>query len=261
MSAAFAIGKIAWLVLRPGNLLLILAVVGLLGGRRRWARTAALTGIGGLVLATLLPIGAWLLAPLENRFPQPGWPERVDGVIVLGGGVVPEITAARDSVTFNEGAERQTAMLAIARRYPQARIVFTGGIGALGGAAITEAEVVRRFLAEQGVPAGRVLIEDRSRTTLENALLSRELARPEPGERWLLVTSAAHMPRSVGIFRRVGWPVEAWPVDYRTTGGLELDLSIRLDQRLARLEDAAYEWAGLAWYRLLGRTDTLFPAP
>lgn len=262
MSAAFTIGKIAWLVLRPSNLLLLFAVIGLGGGRRGWARALAAAGVGGLLLVTVLPVGPWLLVPLENRFPPPAVPpERVDGVIVLGGGVNPDITAARGSVTFNEGGERQAAMLALLRRYPGARMVFTGGIGQLGGAAITEAEVIRRFLAEQGVMPGRVLIEDRSRTTLENATLSRELVRPRPGERWLLVTSAAHMPRAVGIFRRQGWTVEAWPVDYRTAGGQELDLGFRLDQRLTRLEDAAYEWAGLAWYRLLGRTDALFPAP
>lgn len=262
MTAAFYVGKIVFIALRPGNLLLLLAFAGMIGGRRRWAGAALVAGVGGMLLITVLPVGAWLLTPLENRFAVPApWPDRLDGVIVLGGGVQPDITADRDSIALNDGGERQTAMLAFIRRYPLARVVFTGGVGQLDGAAVTEAEVVRRLLLEQAVPEGRVLLEDRSRTTHENALYTKALVRPAPGERWLLITSAAHMPRSVGVFRKQGWPVEAWPVDYRTSGELRLDLDLRLDRRLARLEDAAYEWSGLLWYRILGYTDALLPGP
>ena len=86
--------------------------------------------------------------------------------------------------------------------------------------------------------------------------------KPKSGERWLLVTSAHHMPRSVGIFRGAGFAVEAFPVDYRTRGAIDLLRPFStLGDGLRRTDTAMREWVGLAIYRLTGRSDSLFPAP
>jgi uncharacterized SAM-binding protein YcdF (DUF218 family) len=183
--------------------------------------------------------------------------------VVLGGGVDRDITRLRGTPTFRDTMERFAAIPELARRYPDARILFTGGL-ALGDAPneLPEAAVVARFLADQGLPRERVELEDHARSTRENALLSLELARPRPGERWLLVTSAKHMPRAIGVFRRAGWPeLEPWPVDYRTSGELDIGLDAILADRLGQLDEAAYEWYGLLYYRLLGYTFDLFPGP
>jgi uncharacterized SAM-binding protein YcdF (DUF218 family) len=165
--------------------------------------------------------------------------------------------------SFRETMERFAAIPELARRYPEAKVLFTGGRSwAAGEGAYTEAEVVRRFLSAQGLPEGRVVLEDRATSTRQNALFSLPLARPRPGERWLLVTSAMHIPRSVGVFRGAGWPeLEPWPVDYRTTGGLELPSEPVMAGRLDELDAAAYEWYALAYYRLLGYTGSVFPGP
>ena len=104
--------------------------------------------------------------------------------------------------------------------------------------------------------------ENRSRNTYENAIMTRALVRPKPGESWLLVTSAAHMPRSIGIFRHIGWDMTAYPVDYRTFGNSRDDkpTTEALDS-LRRLDVALHEWVGLAAYWAAGKTDTFFPAP
>jgi uncharacterized SAM-binding protein YcdF (DUF218 family) len=207
-------------------------------------------------------VGEIVLRPLEERFPRPAaLPDRVAGVIVLGGSVDPELAAIRDEASTNERAERLHALLRLARLYPEARLVFTGGSALLAGATASEADVARRYIAEAGLDPARVLFETRSRNTRENALYSKELANPSPGETWLLVTSAAHMPRSVGIFRGVGWPVTAWPVDYQTSGKLELSLYLNASDRLLDLDIAAHEWLGLVYCRLRGWTDALLPAP
>ena len=73
-----------------------------------------------------------------------------------------------------------------------------------------------------GIPAERIELEDRSRNTVENAVFTRALVNPKPNERWLLVTSAAHMPRAIGTFRQAGFPIEAYPVDWRTSGMVDL---------------------------------------
>jgi uncharacterized SAM-binding protein YcdF (DUF218 family) len=263
---AFLLGKLLFVLLRPSNLLLLLALGGVLGAARRcrWGLRLAATAVLAMTLCTVLPIGAWLSVPLENRFPAPGaYPSDVDGVVVLGGGIARGISAVRGQPSFRETMERFAAIPELARQYLDARILFTGGSAwNHGGEDPPEAQVIRTFLDAQGVPKDRVLLEGESRSTRQNATLSLALAQPRPGERWLLVTSAMHMPRSIGVFRRAGWPeMLAWRVDYRTTGAYDLNSALDVSGNLAELDLAAYEWLGLVYYRLLGYTDQLFPGP
>ena len=133
------------------------------------------------------------------------------------------MSAARNEVALNESAERLTVVAELARRYPNARIVFSGGSGALLLDEGNEAESRRcGCWKASGLRRARILLDDRSRNTVENALFSKAIAQPKAGERWLLVTSAYHMPRSVGVFRKAGFPVEAFPVDWRTRGRADL---------------------------------------
>ena len=220
---AYAFGKAAYYVLQPSNLLLILSLAGLLGAlfRRRWGLPLAAGAVSCIALCTLLPVGNWLTIPLENRFPGPAdYPADIDGIVVLGGGVDGGLTKARGQPSFRETMERFAAIPELARRYPQARLVFTGGPGWNSAAGdLSEAEVIGQFIVRQGLPADRVLLEGMSRSTRQNALLSLPLAQPKAEERWLLVTSAMHIPRAMGVFRRAGWPeMQPWPVDYRTSG-------------------------------------------
>lgn len=254
---SFVVSKLAWLVLQPTNLLLILLLLATL---LRW-RGLALGLLALLALVVTLPVGLWLVQPLEERFARPATlPDAVAGIIVLGGAQESTIAARRGSLAVNDAAERLIEGLALAYRYPEAKLVFSGGSGALLPGDPKERVVNEQFLALMQVDQQRMIQEDRSRNTWENALFSQELVAPEPGETWLLVTSAAHMPRSVGIFRAVGWPVVPWPVDYRSSGS---DLVDRLEasQRLLELDRAAREWLGLLAYHLMGRTDALFPGP
>lgn len=257
----FLTAKLAWLLFCPSTLLLLLAVLGLLARRWRLGRQVAATAVALLALAVALPVGDWLRMPLETRFPAPAAPARVDGVIALGGGVDPYVSAYWRQPAIGGTAERFTALVELGRRWPQAKLVFTGGIGILGGAPMSEAEVLGGFLGGLGIDASRLTLEDEARTTRENALHVQELLRPQPGEVWLLVTSAAHIPRAVGVFRAIGWDVTAWPVDYRTAGWWGGDWRPRAGRRLSDLDEAAYEWLGLVYYRLLGWTTALLPAP
>jgi uncharacterized SAM-binding protein YcdF (DUF218 family) len=266
----FVFSKLAWVLVQPSNLLLlllILAAAGLLLGYRRFG-TWLLCGVTlALVVVTLLPIGTWLVIPIENRFPPPVLPERVDGIIMLGGAVEQDTSAIRQQIALNEAAERVTALVELARRYPDARLVVSGGIGTLVGGPGHPARALEAFYRQQGLDGARIVFEEHSRNTLENAALTKGLARPGPGERWLLVTSAYHMPRSIGVFRQAGWPVIAYPVDYRSSGRVDFWQALGrlaepdVAQRLIELDLAVKSWAGLLAYWLIGRTGALFPAP
>ena len=128
---------------------------------------------------------------------------------MLGGAVDQNLTEARGIPALNGAAERMTEFVVLARRYPEAKLVFTGGQGSLVHGGTTEADVARRLFDALGVPEARVTYEDEARNTWENALLTRRLVEPKPGETWLLVTSASHMPRSVGAFRQAGDSLES----------------------------------------------------
>ncbi len=262
----FTLSKVLWFLADPGNLLLIALVVGvvLLWTRWRAAGRAVLTlALAGAVFFSVVPIGSWLFADLENRFPvvdQP--PERVDGIVVLGGVLSQKITRDRGQITVNDAVERLLAFAQLAQRYPTATLVFSGGSGSLLNQDLKEAHFVAPLLARLGVDPGRVLFEDRARNTAENATFSHALADPQPGETWLLITSAFHMPRAVGCFRRAGWTVVPYPVDFHTTGPAD-EISVRFNflSGLGSFRAALHEWLGLLAYWLTDRTDTLLPGP
>ena len=183
-------------------------------------------------------------------------------VIVLGGVINSEVSAARGQITLGEAAERMVAAVELARQYPSARIVFAGGNAMLISDGYAEADFAQLMFEKLGVPRDRLSFERESRNTEENAVFSKRLVAPKPGERWLLVTSAMHMPRAIGTFRQVGFPVEAYPVDYQTRGrGNVWAIPDSLMGGLAATDLAFHEWLGLFVYWITGRIPVLFPAP
>ena len=125
-----------------------------------------------------------------------------------------------------------------------------------------EAEYALAMFESFGIARERLVAEDKSHNTVENARFSKALADPKPGERWLLVTSAYHMPRAIGIFRQAGFPVEAYPVDWRTRGAIDLMMPFdSLTGGLRRTDTAVREWVGLFAYWITGQSAALFPAP
>lgn len=248
----------------PSNALLIAALAGmaLMGTKTRPRAGFRLTATALLLTVAfgILPFGRLLLLPLEQRFP-PSAPEPAPrGIVVLGGVIEPE-AAGRPESGVNEAAERLTAVAGLARRYPDARILFSGGDDALLTPGPSEAQLAGALLQSFGIPASRLMLEDHSRTTAENAAFSLQMAMPRPGERWLLVTSAWHMPRAVGAFRKAGFAVDPYPVDYRTpdTGAFIPFAAVSIGLR--RTDTAVHEWLGLLGYWITGRSSALFPAP
>ncbi len=261
----FALSKILGFFALPSNLLIVIALTGVLLMQTR-VRTLGLGLLVGAVLLLALiglsPVGNALMLPLEERFPKwTGKGATPDGIVVLGGAVSPDVSAARKETALNEAAERMTAIAELARAYPKAPIVFTGGSGRLFGGA-SEADFVTGLFASFGIPPERVVLETNARNTVENAVNTKALVQPKAGERWLLVTSAYHMPRAVGIFRKAGFPIEAYPVDFRTRGRADLMEPFgSMAAGMARTDTAIREWVGLFIYWLSGRISELFPGP
>jgi uncharacterized SAM-binding protein YcdF (DUF218 family) len=261
----YVLSKLFWFVADPqalGVLLVVLAALLALLGRRRLSLAALLPGGLILVLISFTTLGAVLFAPLEERFSRPPAPPSVDGIVLLGGGLDVDVSTATGTYAFNEAGDRYIEALRLARLYPTARILISGGVGALGGSGDGDATAGARFFTDMGIDPDRLILEPNSRNTAENAAFSKPLADPQPGQTWLLVTSAFHMPRSVGVFRKVGFPVVPWPTDYRSPGRDHFALDMVMPSANAVLADTAVrEWIGLLAYRVAGYTDQIFPAP
>jgi uncharacterized SAM-binding protein YcdF (DUF218 family) len=265
-SMFFSLSRILGFFAYPSNVLIAIGLLGLVLLLTRFTRLASWLIVTSLVLiavAGLSPLGNALILPLEQRFPP--WDASrgpPDGIVLLGGMISPDVSAARGAVALNEAAERITVTAELARRYPNARIVLTGGRNALIFDEGIEAVFAVRQLEALGVAHDRIAAEEQARNTIENAVFSRLVANPKPGERWLLVTSAYHMPRAMAVFRAAGFPVEAYPVDWRTRGPIDMVRPFAsLGDGLRRTDTAVHEWAGLLAYRLTGKTADLFPAP
>lgn len=260
----FILSKTIGTLTVPSHLVALLAAAGLALLWTRYARAGRGLLLGSLALLLVfgvLPVGKASMLVLEQRFPP--WTEAggpPDGIVILGGAVEPGRSAARGMVSINDSAERITAIAALARRFPDARIVFSGGSASLIVAGLPELAFMLELFESFGIARSRVTLEERSRNTVENARFTKALVDPKPGERWLLVTSAMHMPRAVGAFRQTGFAVEAYPVDWRTSGWSDLWRTAPWPLDGLNASDmAAKEWAGLLAYRLAGYTPELLP--
>ena len=262
----FVLAKTLGFFALPSNILITLGLLGVVLMATRFARLGARLSAASVVLVAafgLTPLGNALILPLEQRFPpwnDAGRPP--DGMVVLGGALDAVVARARGEIALNEAAERMTDVAALARRYPQARIVFSGGSGQLVFEGANESDLALELFESFGISRSRIAVDDRSRDTVENARFSKMIADPKPGERWLLVTSAYHMPRSIGVFRQIGFAVEAYPVDWRTRGLSDLVRPFgNVGDGLRRTDTAAREWVGLLAYWMSRYSSELFPGP
>ena len=261
----FVASKILWWLFEPTNALAIavfLATLLLLLGRVRTARRIFVAVASFILAVALPPLPQLLIQPLEQRFVRPDpLPARVDGIVLLGGAQIPSMTREYGTPALNGGANTVTSFMWLARRYPNAKLVFAGGSGDILDPRASEAETLRLFFEQQGFDAGRVILEGKSRNTHENAAFAKELARPKPGEIWLLVTQAMHVPRSVGVFRQAGWEVVPYPEVYRYGRRIAFDFYPHIGHSLALFGAGLREWLGLVAYAATGRSAEFFPAP
>ncbi len=259
----FWVSKIIWRIVAPDIFFLILVLLTcLLLWRKKYRPAKWLITVVSicLVIIGLYPVGQWLFYPLETRFPaNPPLPDNIDGIIVLGGGEDAVRSKAWNQVELNDSGERLVAFLALARRYPQAKLIYTGGSGDLFKGNGTRANVPEMLLQDHGLDVSRLLYESESKNTYQNALLSKKLANPASDDTWIMITTAWHMPRSMGIFRKAGWDVLAYPVDHWTTRTTFFEMDLDLAGHLRELTFASKEWLGLLAYYCSGKTSELFP--
>jgi len=258
---------LVWSLASPSQLLFLLLFLGALLlalGRERAGRSLVLFSGGALFVFGLLPTSHYLMAALEARFPQPQLPARITGIILLAGSERPTASQATGEPQVGRNGGRHFTAQRLARDHPEARIIFSGGPRRVAGKGPLETQpaVAAALFRKSGLAPERIQFDEGSRDTCATPGNVRRMVHPRPGETWVVVTSAAHMPRTIACFRAAGWgDVIAQPADYRVTLGPWDSGSFQVAANLQVLDDAAHEWLGLAYYRLVGRTREWFPAP
>ncbi|CAN5871231.1 YdcF family protein [soil metagenome] len=252
-----------WALLTPGNFIVLLLLLSFLAlSLRRHAFGRRLVGLALLLtlLPALLPVTDLLAQPLETRAFAPNpLPERVDGVVVLGGSVDWQTSRAWGQLNTNSAGERMMAAAALAERYPDAKLILTGLVGKYIPEEFQTVATAKTFFASPAFEGRKIHYLYQARSTYEEATLSLARAQPQRGETWLLVTSAWHMPRALETFRAQGWTLVPYPVDYQSNGRIGLEPSLDVIGRLNDLNKIVREWGALFVYRQLGRTQRLLP--
>ena len=262
-SIFFWFSKLIWFVISPDTLLVILVIASLILlqiGLHKQAKILLCVEVFFMIIISFFPVGEWLLYPLEIQFStNPKLPQKIDGVIVLAGAENAFSSAIWQQAELSEAAERDLAFMRLVREYPDAKHVFTGGSGSLIGQQYKQAHVAMKLFREQGLDTSQIIFEELSRNTYENAKFTQAIVKPESDENWILITTAWHMPRSVGIFNKMGWSVIPYPVDHHTSPGSLFRINMSFSGNLRILKKAIKEWAGLTAYYFTGKTTSILP--
>jgi uncharacterized SAM-binding protein YcdF (DUF218 family) len=260
-TAFFIASKLIWTLISPSTWVVLLPLIALSLFHYGFVKLSKLLSKVALLVVLLIgfyPVGQWLARPLESFTKPMGSVDSPDGIIVLGGAWLTAQSNYWNGWELNHAAERELAFLMLARQYPNAKLLFTGGSGKLSDQTSKESTFANKLYRDFGIPDERLVMEAESRNTYENAIYSKKLVEPELGERWILITSAYHMPRAIGVFCQQDWEVTPFPVDH-FVANFSVTPHWAFAEHLWEVDRVVHEWVGLAAYRLLGKSSAMFP--
>jgi uncharacterized SAM-binding protein YcdF (DUF218 family) len=260
----YVVSKLIWFVLQPTVFLLLLITLGafmLWRGRIKLGKIILGFGLISLLILALSPLGHWIAQPLEDRFPRTQNLKDIDGIIVLGGSIRTLITEGRGAIELGEAGDRVVEAIRLAKQMPTVPVIFTGGSTKFIYKSESESLSAIKLFTDLGLDKSRIILEGDSLNTRQNADYTKQLLGNVKDKRYLLITSAFHMPRAIGCFRASGINVSPWPVDYRSRGKSDFLRPDFVPSRMLNMVDVmSKEWLGLIAYGIFGYTSELFPA-
>lgn len=259
----FTLSKLFWAIARPLNFLFLCILAAALAGRLGARRTARLLFAASALLFvafgfTQLP--DWIVHRMETAVAAGKIDAPPAGIIVLGGGLSANNQTPGDGYHLGESADRIVKGLALKRRYPDARLIYSGGLGSLSQRGTPETGAAAMLVDALYADEVTIEYEGRSRNTWENARFTAQMLGDDAGGPWVLVTSGFHMPRAIACFRAAGVDVIPAPTDFRADPIGPPFLAADMAGQFLKLNLVVKELIGLLAYRLTGRIDTLFVA-
>ena len=260
----FFLSKTLWFFFNPINILLFLLLIGIIFhffDKKKLYKIINIITLILFILIVILPTGKYLLWKLESSYSMPKTlPPDIDGILILGGGVNEILTYQHQQMSLNENVERLTESIDLMRRFPNAKIVFSGGIATLSKPKLTGIDVAKMFYTRMGVDINRIIFEDKSRNTYENFVFSKKFIDNKNNEKWLLVTSAFHMKRAMNVAEKLGLNFISYPVDF----SLSKDFNFKYwyyanySANINYFYFATHEYIGLIAYYLTGKSNKIY---
>ena len=255
----FLLSKILWILFSPFNLILLLIILASIFRFFKcvfFSRIFYLTAILFFLTTGVIPLGAFLMHQLEkNYYNQASLPETIDGILILSGATKPFLTKVHNQVSINSNGERLIESVVLIKKYPKAKVIFSGGSGKILDYKFTHSDAAKIFYQNLEIDLNRINFENQSRNTYENILFSKNIAKPMIDENWILVTSAFHLRRSINISEKIKWKLIPYATDFNQPKEFNWKFEYNLLDNLVRFRKASHEWLGIIIYYLMGRTS------
>ena len=259
---SFYLSKILWLVLNPFNIFILFTIVTIflyLISFKKTSITIFFINSLYLFIISVLPIGNYLIYKIEKDYhSQSSIPDRLDGILILGGATNPSMYKEFNEISVNGSAERLIESVSLIKKFNKSKVVFSGGSAIINRPDLGHSQVAKSFYKKMGLDESRIIFEDNSRNTYENILFSKNIAKPKKNENWLLITSASHMKRATLIGYKHNWEFIPYAVDFKTKKIFKFAPSFNLLSNINSLQYGSHEWIGLISYYLMNRTDKIF---
>ena len=257
----FYLSKFYWTYFNPFNLILLFffLTICFFYFKRKFYKTMLIITILLFTIVVIFPTGQILLFQLEkNYYLKKDLPSKIHGILILGGATEPHVTKKHDQVSFNSSVERLTESIKLIKKYPNAKIIFSGGSGNVKNEIdFIHADVAKIFFKEMGLNTNKIIFERNSRNTYENILNSKKIASPKKNETWILITSAFHMNRSLYVAEKINWEFFPYAVDYLTVHPT-YSFTTNFFGNTSNFQIASKEWLGILSYYLIGKSSKVF---
>lgn len=258
----FYLSKIMWFLFNPFNLIIFFLIFGYcfnLFSFKILSKISYFLSFFLFLFSALIPTGSYLNYLLEKNFHSLNiHHDSIDGILILGGGLNLYLTNEHKQISLNGAAERLTESVILINRYPDAKIVFSGGIGDFQDVGLDRAKAVKIFFNNMNVDINKIYFENKSRNTYENILYSKKLINPKKNQKWLIVSSANHLHRVVGIAENLGWDLIPYPTDFNQSKKFKWNFSFNFLSNLNQFQNASHEWIGIIAYYFMGRSSKIF---
>ena len=257
----FYLSKVLWFLFNPINLIILFILIGFLLNLLNYIKISKYIYIFSFILffiTSVLPSGSYLNFLLEKNFHNMQYNfKNIDGILILSGATNPYLTNIHNQINLNSSAERLVESVILMKKFPKAKIVFSGGSGTINinHSKFTHSYVANKFFVNMGINANRIIYEKKSRNTFENILFSKNIINPKNNEKWILITSAFHLKRSLAIAKKLKWNLIPYPVDFNKDKKFNLKFSSFFNflSNISEFNKSMHEWIGIFAYKLMGR--------